>query len=1000
MIKKLFFISALSFLLPFLTTGQTIFWSEDFTSGGAGWTLNLNGPGVNDSLANEWIINSDYSACTQCGTSGGNLLHITCSSLDATFCPLFGGPSCVYNAGGTDPILTDKFTSSPDISTVGYSNITLKFWYQSFGQSGGDYGKVRLSNDGGSTWTDLVTDYAGNAFCIQASIAIPAIYENIPNFRFAFRWVNNDNSNGNDPPFSIDDIELIADSGSCNLVISASSTASSCMTSNGTATVTAAGGPPPYACSWSDGQTTSTATGLSPGTYTVTVTDSIGCTATATITVNQTGGPSVSATSTSDYCGMGNGTATANASGGAMPYTFNWSDGQSGSGGTSHTATGLLPGTYSVTVTDNNGCSSTTTTSVNATGPLDYTSSTPEECSLNNGTASIYFSSGNPPYTYIWSNGQTGSTATGLAAGMYYVTATDNIGCIAASYVIVDSIKEPAISISSTDASCGAADGTATATVTGGTPPYTYSWSDGETTSSVTGLTAGIYSVTVTDAIGGQIPFWYEDFSSGGLNWTLNIPGTGNNDFYSNEWIINSDYSFCTQCGASGGNLLHITCSSLDATFCPLFGGPSCVYNQGGIDPVQTDKYVSSQDISTVGKSGITLSFRYRSGGEATNDYGIVRLSNDGGTTWTDLPDMYSGQSSCTNASIAIPASYENITNFRIAFRWINNDNATGTDPPFAIDDITLSDSTASACTAVATIVISDSAGAQPVPICLATVDSLSQNNLIVWDKTTFTDADTFFIYRDTANNDYGLIGWVPYNSLSWFTDSARAIYAANGNPNVSSWRYKIAVLDTCGNLGSAGPYHQTIYVTGIGGNFIWNHYAIEGQVQPVPSLLNYLFQRDDYSTGNFVAIQTLSASSTAYTDPDYATYQNTATWRVLTVWNISCNPTAKNSSAGSVINTSISNHFKSPTGFDETGAESSITIYPNPGMDRFVIELNNKTNSKTGKVKIYNMIGQPVYENTLNEKRTGIFIRLPQGVYELRIETNSLLIHEKIIIE
>ncbi|HIF14805.1 MAG TPA: PKD domain-containing protein [Bacteroidetes bacterium] len=145
--------------------------------------------------------------------SGGNSkLHISCDPLEP-FCGLMGGPGCIYNAGGISAIATDKYVSSPDISTIGQTNITLSFWYVANGQSGNDYGSVRLSDDGGLNWFPLLTQYFNPnpnvpVTCTQESIAIPVNYENISNFRIGFRWINNDDATGADPPFSIDDIEL------------------------------------------------------------------------------------------------------------------------------------------------------------------------------------------------------------------------------------------------------------------------------------------------------------------------------------------------------------------------------------------------------------------------------------------------------------------------------------------------------------------------------------------------------------------------------------------------------------------------------------------------------------------------------------------------------------------------------------------------------------------------------------------------------------------------
>lgn len=231
---------------------------------------------------------------------------------------------------------------------------------------------------------------------------------------------------------------------------------------------------------------------------------------------------------------------------------------------------------------------------------------------------------------------------------------------------------------------------------------------------------------------------------------------------------------------------------------------------------------------------------------------------------------------------------------------------------------VTVTDTMGCAKTGTVSIQISIAVPPNPVPICAITVDSLSRYNIIVWSKPATSKIQSFLIYRDTANNAYGLIGTVPYDSLSEFIDTVRTKYAANGNPNVSSWRYKIAVLDSCGNTSAMSPFHQTIFIQNNSGNFNWSQYQIEGQPLPVPALTNYLFLRDNNSNGNYATIQTLSASSTLYTDPNYSTYVPTATWRVRTVWNISCAPSIINPKDPWLntvtVNTSKSNTFRTIT--------------------------------------------------------------------------------------
>ena len=266
----------------------------------------------------------------------------------------------------------------------------------------------------------------------------------------------------------------------------------------------------PYDYQWSSGGSTSNTnsitdqeTNLCAGTvYTVTLTDANGCTSTDNIVLTEPTVVSASISSQTDVsCNGGNdGTATVTGSGGTSPYTYLWQNSQ-----TTQTATGLGVGTYSVTVTDNNGCEAVTTVTINEpTALLVSMSSTNDICGNSNGTATATPSGGTSPYTYLWSDGQTSATATGLTGGSYDVTVTDANGCTAFGNVSVIQQPGQSISISSySDVTCnGGNDGQATVSISGGTAPFTTAWSSGGSGLTETGLSAGTYTVTVTDANG------------------------------------------------------------------------------------------------------------------------------------------------------------------------------------------------------------------------------------------------------------------------------------------------------------------------------------------------------------------------------------------------------------------------------------------------------------------------------------------------------------------
>ncbi|MCA6365242.1 MAG: gliding motility-associated C-terminal domain-containing protein, partial [Bacteroidetes bacterium] len=282
----------------------------------------------------------------------------------------------------------------------------------------------------------------------------------------------------------------------------------------GSATVTASGGTPGYTFSWSPAAANSTsgssntATGLSAGTYVCTVTDLNGCTSTRTVTITQP--PALTATSTvvNTTCNTNaNGTATITAAGGTPGYSFSWSPAAANtSSGNSNTATGLAAGTYVCTITDLNGCSTTHTVTVTSPPAIVITtSSVSSTCGNNNGSVSATATGGTGVLTYLWTPGNfTSPTVGSLAAGTYNLTVTDANGCTATASATVGNSSTIAASNSVTNVLCnGASTGSATVTVTGNNGTVTYSWLPNvSTTNTATGLSAGTYVVTATDAMG------------------------------------------------------------------------------------------------------------------------------------------------------------------------------------------------------------------------------------------------------------------------------------------------------------------------------------------------------------------------------------------------------------------------------------------------------------------------------------------------------------------
>ncbi len=201
--------------------------------------------------------------------------------------------------------------------------------------------------------------------------------------------------------------------------------------------------------------------------------------------------------------GGANGSATATISVGVAPYTFVWSPG----GQTTQAITGLSAGSYTVVVTDSGACSQTSTLTITQPAAALAASIIPTNitCMVPAGTAAATAAGGTTPYTYLWTpGGQTNATATGLSAGNYTLAVTDANGCGATVTTAITQPAPLAVSVTGPAMLCTGSNGNFTATVTGGTMPYAYSWSNGATTNpaSLPYSTTQTYSVIVTDANG------------------------------------------------------------------------------------------------------------------------------------------------------------------------------------------------------------------------------------------------------------------------------------------------------------------------------------------------------------------------------------------------------------------------------------------------------------------------------------------------------------------
>jgi large repetitive protein len=277
---------------------------------------------------------------------------------------------------------------------------------------------------------------------------------------------------------------------------------------NGTATASATGGTLNYRYLWDGGATTALATGLSVGTHTVTVTDKNGCTASKTVTITVIPAMIISAVPTAANCfaaADGQGLVTVTAGTGTSPYTYAWD-----SPSTTNPATNLAAGIHTVTVSDANSCTKTTSITVSQPNVLTAVASSPATGGVScfgytDGDATVSVTGGTPTYLYNWGSGNSANSGINtLPAGTHTVTVTDSKGCnLTTTVTIISPAQLTATAATISNLLCyntSPANGVASATVAGGTAPYTYVWDSGSINNPATNLNASTHVVTVTDS--------------------------------------------------------------------------------------------------------------------------------------------------------------------------------------------------------------------------------------------------------------------------------------------------------------------------------------------------------------------------------------------------------------------------------------------------------------------------------------------------------------------
>lgn len=423
-------------------------------------------------------------------------------SIDLTVNGGTPGFSYFWNSTATAEDLTGLFAGNYECSVIDQNGCTATF-------------QTTLSDPDALVLTAVLSD----VLCYGDSTGQIDITPSNGTLPYSFEWTNGTtNEDAVDLPIGIYAVN-VSDANGCGFfesfvidqpdtslyVVSSSATSLLCNgDTTAVLTISVAGGTLDYNYLWTNGHTTNISSNLGAGNYNVTVTDNNGCLVSQNFNLAEPALLELSESHTNVLCfGEATGAVDASTIGGTSPYTYAWSNGP-----TNEDLSAITAGTYSLTTTDDNGC--TDTISVTITQPqygIALSSSASDVLCYggNDGGIDLTITGGTPAYSLLWNTSETTEDLSNLEAGNYTVTVTDANGCSILQSINVNEPNGPlSLSGSGSSICLGGSNGEVVVEANGGTPIYSYQWDSNpdDTLNMLTNLLPGTYTVVVTDQNG------------------------------------------------------------------------------------------------------------------------------------------------------------------------------------------------------------------------------------------------------------------------------------------------------------------------------------------------------------------------------------------------------------------------------------------------------------------------------------------------------------------